>query len=177
MKQEPRDFSRGRFRKLFSRYLQSEIEEMHANNVCLNFIGDIKALSISLQKQIDSARNKTMNNTGLHLNIAVNYGGRAEITAAVQNIAQEIVDNKITVQDIDEQFIDDNLYTGQQPAVDLLLRTGGDMRISNFLLWQCAYAELFFTNYNWPEFTPENFVDIIREYQKRDRRFGGLNAE
>ncbi|WP_196594103.1 isoprenyl transferase [Pectinatus sottacetonis] len=162
--------------KLFSYYLDAEIDEMYRKNVHIDFIGGIKDLSLGLQEQIEKARKKTADNDGLHLNIAVNYGGRDEIVMAVKKLAQMASDKKINALDIDAKMFDDYLYTAHQPAVDLLIRTSGDMRISNFLLWQCAYAEFWFTKKNWPEFMPEDFIQAIMDYQKRDRKFGGLNV-
>ncbi|WP_196605338.1 isoprenyl transferase [Pectinatus haikarae] len=161
--------------KLFSVYLDSEVEEMDKNNVRLKFVGCLTELSGELQSQIKKGEKKTADNTGLGLNIAVNYGARDEIVMAARNIAQRVLSRDIEIKDINEQLLDDSLYTAQQPPVDLLIRTSGDMRISNFLLWQCAYAELWFTEKNWPEFMPEDFLRAINDYQKRDRRFGGLD--
>lgn len=163
--------------RLLSSYLDSEVDEMDRNNVKINFIGCVSALAELLQKKINDAQKKTASNTGLNLNIAVNYGGRDEIVRAVKSVAQMTIDNKISLSDIDEQLIDKNMYTAHQPPVDLLIRTSGDMRISNFLLWQCAYAEFWFTKKYWPGFMPEDLAEAISDYQKRDRRFGGLDAE
>lgn len=160
--------------KLFSHYLESEVEEMNKNNVRLDFIGDLSDLSVNLQEQIAAAEETTVGNTGLNLNIAVNYGGRDEIVTAAKNIAKQSVDGKIKWTDIDEKLFDDNLYTAHKPSVDLLIRTSGDIRISNFLLWQCAYAEFVFSAKNWPDFTPADFLAAIQDYQQRERRFGGL---
>lgn len=163
--------------KLFSYYLHSEIDEMNKNNVRLNFIGCLTELSGELQRQIRQGEAKTAANTGLNLNIAVNYGGRDELVMAVRDVAQKVLTKEIELDDIDEKMVDNSLYTAHKPPIDLLIRTGGDMRISNFLLWQCAYAEFWFTEKNWPEFTPEQFMRAIADYQKRDRRFGGLDNE
>lgn len=160
--------------KLFSYYLDSEVEEMNKNNVRLHFIGCLSELSQNLQKQIAAGEGKTAKNTGLTLNIAVNYGGRAEIVRAAKKLAYMAKTGEIKLEEIDEERFDANLYTAFMPPVDLLIRTSGDMRISNFLLWQCAYAELLFTDKNWPEFMPQDFLSAIKDYQKRDRRFGGL---
>jgi undecaprenyl diphosphate synthase len=108
------------------------------------------------------------------LNLAVNYGGRAEIVSAVQKIAQEVKEGTLSVEDITEEALSDRMYTAGLPDPDLLIRPSGDLRISNFLLWQLAYAEFWFTGINWPDFTSEVLLEAILEYQKRDRRFGGL---
>ena len=161
--------------KLFSYYLDSEIEEMNKNNVRLKVVGYVEKLSENLQKQVHNAEDRTAENTGLTLNVGVNYGGRDEIVMAVRKIAQMAAVGKVDASDVDEQMVDNNLYTAYQPPVDLLIRTGGDMRISNFLLWQCAYAELWFTEKNWPDFQPDDFAAAVQSYQTRDRRFGGLS--
>jgi len=159
---------------LFSEYLDNEINELHSNEVQIRFIGNTKALAPSLQRKIDYAQKLTTGNNGLILNIAVNYGGRAEIVRAVQTIAQKVLDNEISPQEITENTIQQQLYTPDIPDPDLLIRPSGDKRISNFLLWQSAYAELWFTNVNWPDFTAEHLVQAIFDFQQRDRRFGGL---
>ncbi|WP_196590268.1 isoprenyl transferase [Pectinatus frisingensis] len=161
--------------KLFSYYLDSEIEEMNKNNVRLKVVGYVEKLSENLQKQVYNAEDRTAENTGLTLNVGVNYGGRDEIVMAVRKIAQMAAAGKLDASAVDEQMVDNNLYTAYQPPVDLLIRTGGDMRISNFLLWQCAYAELWFTEKNWPDFKPDDFAAAVQSYQTRDRRFGGLS--
>lgn len=116
-------------------------------------------------------------NTGVQFNVAVNYGSRDEITRSVKIIAQKVMDQKLSVEDITEEIIDDNLYTGGQVPVDLVIRTSGDLRMSNFLLWQAAYAEFWFTEINWPDFTPDCFFQAVLDFQSRDRRFGGLSEK
>ena len=162
--------------KLFSDYLDSEIEELNENNVKLKFIGIIEGLSHSLQNKIKQAEMKTAKNTGLILNLAVNYGGRSEITLAVKKIAAKIKNNEISVDDINEEIINNHLYTSDLPDPDLLIRPSGDFRISNFLLWQLAYTEFWFSNVNWPNFSREHFIEAIKDFQKRDRRFGGIKT-
>ncbi|MGN0941655.1 MAG: isoprenyl transferase [Selenomonadaceae bacterium] len=159
---------------LFSDYLAEEINEIDEKNVKLHFLGRIDELSLALRNQARDAEKQTMNNTGLIFNVAMNYGGQDEITRAVQKIAAEIESGKIKSTEIDSSYIENNLDTAGLPPVDLLIRTSGDFRISNFLLWQAAYAEFWFTDVNWPEFTPEVFMKAISDYGKRDRRFGGL---
>ena len=123
---------------------------------------------------MDNAIRETKNNTGIILNLAINYGGQAEILQAVQRIAQEAKDGSLDVSAIDKQVFEDHLYTAGLPAPDLLIRPGGDLRISNFLLWQIAYAEIWITKTYWPDFTPDHLVEAILAYQGRERRFGGL---
>lgn len=159
---------------LLSDYLDNEINELHENDVKIQFIGIIDGLSPSLQQKIANAEQQTQNNQGLILNLAVNYGGRAEITRAMRLIAQQVADGKLKPSDIDDQTIHNYLYTNDLPDPDLLIRPSGDLRISNFLLWQLAYTEFWFTGVNWPDFKPQHLIDAIIEFQRRDRRFGGL---
>ncbi len=159
---------------LFSEYLDTNVDEMHENQVKIRFIGKIEELSELLYTKMKVAEEKTASNTGLVLNLAVNYGGRSEIVTAVQAIAREVSAGTMRAEDITEETISRHLFTGGLPDPDLLIRPSGDLRISNFLLWQSAYAEFSFTGINWPDFTPEVFLTAISEYQDRDRRFGGI---
>ncbi|MDR3563767.1 MAG: isoprenyl transferase [Negativicutes bacterium] len=159
---------------LFSEYLDNEIAELHDNGVQIRFIGQIDGLSKVLQNKMDHAHKMTAANNGLILNIAVNYGGRAEIIRAVQTIARDVLASRLDPSEITEATLKQHLYTLDLPDPDLLIRPSGDLRISNFLLWQSAYAELWFTNTNWPDFTVEHLIEAILDYQKRERRFGGL---
>ncbi|MEG6585918.1 isoprenyl transferase [Dendrosporobacter sp. 1207_IL3150] len=159
---------------LFSEYLDTEIEELHQNQVKIRFIGKIDELALNLQHKIENAQARTSENTGLILNLAVNYGGRAEITRAVKIIAEKVQTGELKIEDISDNTIQNNLFTGELPDPDLLIRPSGDLRISNFLLWQSAYSELWFTDINWPDFKPEHLVQAIIDFQKRDRRFGGI---
>ncbi len=151
---------------LLGQTLTNELDEIDKNNVVLSFIGDISKLNIKLQKILNNATEKTKNNTGVHLQIAFNYGARSEIVNAVQKIA----DNNI--KKISEDIISKYLYTANVPDPDMLIRTGGEMRISNFLLWQIAYSEIIVTKEFWPDFKKENFAECIIEYHNRNRRFG-----
>lgn len=160
--------------RLFSDYLDSEIEELHSKNVKIRFIGNLQGLSPFLQEKIIMAQERTGQNGGLSFNLAVNYGGRAELVRAVQQIATEAVAGTLPVNQISEQTISTHLYQPELAEVDLLIRPSGDYRISNFLLWQCAYAEFWFTPIHWPDFKPEHLLAAIRDFQKRERRFGGL---
>lgn len=154
-------------------YINSFLKEADKQNIRLKILGDISILSKGLQKSINKAIEITKNNTGLTLNIAFNYGGRPEITRAMKNIAQEIKENKIDVEDINEELISNHLYTAGQPDPDLLIRTSKELRTSNFLPWQLVYTEFYFPDKHWPEFGEEDLLEAIRVYQKRNRRFGG----
>ena len=159
---------------LLADYLDNEINELHQNNVQIRFIGRIDELAPSLQKKIEKAQAHTAHNTGLILNLAVNYGGRAELLRAVKIIAEKAVHKELEPQDINDSIIEENLYTAGLPAPDLLIRPSGDYRISNFLLWQMAYTEFWFTDINWPDFKPVHLVQAVYEFQQRERRFGGI---
>lgn len=160
--------------ELLSRYLTNEIDEFNENNVQVRFIGSRQGLPDIVQRKMDHAVETTKNNTGIILNLAINYGGQAEILHAVRTIAAEAAAGSLDVADIDNKVIEEHLYTNGLPAPDLLIRPGGDLRISNFLLWQIAYAEIWTTKAFWPEFTPDHLVEAILSYQGRERRFGGL---
>lgn len=159
---------------LFSEYIEKEKMEMHEKNVRIRFIGRTDDFSPTIQKQIQGAVNLMKNNTGVKFNIAADYGGQDEIIRAAQNLARKVADGEISAEQISASVFEDELDTVGQPPVDLLIRTGGDQRISNFLLWQSAYAELWFTNTQWPDFTPEEFISALKDFGKRDRRFGGV---
>lgn len=159
---------------LFSTYLTADIDELDENNVQLRFLGQIEELSSTLCRKFRDAQQRTADNTGLIFNAAINYGGRAEVLRAVKAIAQDVKDGIQPIEDITENSIQQRLYTADLPDVDLLIRSSGDFRISNFLLWQSAYAELWFTDVNWPDFTPEYLLQALQDFQQRERRFGGL---
>lgn len=160
---------------LLDTYLTEEIEEFNRNNIKVVFSGEIECLSAKLQLKVQNTIAKTAQNTGLILNLAINYGGRAEILQAVKRILVDSQAGKLASCDLTEKKFAQYLYTADLPDVDLLIRPGGDVRISNFLLWQIAYAEIWLTDKYWPEFTAELFIEAIKDFQKRDRRFGGLN--
>ena len=160
--------------ELLSRYLTNEIQDFNDNNVQVRFIGSRDGLPEVVRQKMDHAIEETKNNTGIILNLAINYGGQAELLHAVKSIAAEAVAGSLDVAKIDNQVVEDHLYTAGLPAPDLLIRPGGDLRISNFLLWQIAYAEIWTTKTYWPDFTPDHLVDAILAYQGRERRFGGL---
>lgn len=159
---------------LFSEYLDNEIDELHQNHVKINFIGKIDELAVALQHKIENAQARTLHNDGLVLNLAVNYGGRAEITRAVQIITKKVAAGALKPEEITDNTIQEHLYTAALPDPDLLIRPSGDLRISNFLLWQSAYAEFWFTDIQWPDFKPKHLIEAIVDYQERDRRFGGV---
>lgn len=149
-------------------YLKSEIESMIKNQISFRILGDISRFPKEVQDEIANVCNKTKDNTGLVLNIALNYGARQEIIKAFKSLYENKIDNPT------EEDISNSLYTKGLPDPDLLIRTSGEMRISNFLLWQIAYAEIYITNVLWPDFSEEEFYKAILEYQKRDRRFGSI---
>ena len=142
-------------------------------NIKINVLGRIAELPKDLQDQIHKIEEKTKNNTGLVLNICFNYGGRDEIVTATKNIAQKVLDGELKIEDINEKLFSNYLYTANQPDPDLLIRTSGEERISNFLPWQISYSEFVFTDKLWPEFNEQEFLNSIQIYQKRTRRFGG----
>ena len=160
--------------ELLSRYLTNESDEFNENNVQVRFIGSREGLPEIVKQKMDHAIEATKGNTGIILNLAINYGGQAEILHAVRSIAAEAAAGKLAVEDIDNKVVEDHLYTQGLPAPDLLIRPGGDLRISNFLLWQIAYAEIWTTKTFWPDFTPDHLVEAILAFQGRERRFGGL---
>ncbi|KID57645.1 UDP pyrophosphate synthase [Pseudoalteromonas luteoviolacea] len=158
--------------ELFLFVLSKEVKKLHKNNVKLNIIGDISKFPTSLQDKVHDAHALTGQNTGLQLNIAANYGGRWDIVNAAQTLAEKIQSGELGVTDITEDALTNNMSMADQSPLDLLIRTGGDYRISNFLLWQAAYAELYFTETLWPDFNEEAFSEAIACYISRERRFG-----
>lgn len=157
---------------LLQNYLDGFSKRANLENIKVKILGDITVLSQEMQKSILNCIERTKNNTGVTFNIALNYGGRNEIVKAVKDIAQEVKDNKIQIENINEQLISSKLYTTGQPDPDLVIRTSGEMRLSNFLPWQVVYSEFLFIDKNWPEFTEEDLDNAIVEYQKRTRKFG-----
>ena len=163
--------------KLFSEYLEKEIAEMDSENVRIDFIGRLDGLSPALQKQIDDARRRTVNNTGVKFTVGVNYGGQDEMVRAVQSLAQDVKNGSLDPENIDSKLLESRLDTKDLPPVDLVIRTSGDIRLSNFLIWQTAYAEFWFTDTNWPDFTKDDLAKALLDFSQRDRRFGGLNKK
>jgi undecaprenyl diphosphate synthase len=163
--------------RLLRYYLKQELPDLQKNDIRLQAIGRLEALPPQVRRELDSAVDATSANRGLLVNLAINYGGRAEIVDAVNAILDMArLDGSLGSLKLDEDLIAGNLYTATSPDPDLLIRTSGEMRISNFLLWQIAYAELFVTETLWPDFTRTDLLRAVFEYQKRDRRYGGLSA-
>lgn len=157
---------------LLQNYLDDFSKRVNTENIRIKVLGDITKLNTGLQKSINNAIERTKNNTGTTFNIALNYGGRDEIVKAVTNIAKNIKENTIKIEDINEQLISDNLYTNEIPDPDLLIRTSGEMRLSNFLPWQLVYSEFLFVEKHWPDFNENDLDEAIYEYNKRNRKFG-----
>lgn len=158
---------------LLLEYFTSEIDELDEKNVCIRILGDKDGLPVPQRDALIAAETRTARNTGLKLNIAINYGGRAEIVRAARMLAQKAAAGEITPEDIDENAFAAALYTHDLPDVDLLIRTSGEMRLSNFLLYQCAYAEMEFPTVLWPDFSLADYHAALEAFAARDRRFGG----
>jgi undecaprenyl diphosphate synthase len=158
--------------ELFVSTLQSEVASLHKQNVRVRFIGECRAFSEKLQKKIQNAKMLTKNNTGLQLNIAVNYGGRWDIAEACKKIVSKIQLGELQIDDINAELIDEYVCLHQLPEPDLFIRTGGEMRVSNFLIWQLAYTEFYFTDVLWPDFKAEDFSTALNWFAGRQRRFG-----
>ncbi len=154
-------------------FLASDTEEMVEKNVQFRVLGDKAGLPELQRRELERAEERMAGNTGMHLNIAINYGGRAELVRAARELAGLVKEGRLNPEDITEQLLSDHLYTAGQPDVDLLIRTSGEMRLSNFLLYQNAYAEFVFPTALWPDFTVEEYDRALEAYMKRDRRFGG----
>jgi undecaprenyl diphosphate synthase len=157
--------------------IRNEIDELHKNNVRLTLIGHLTDLPDDPLKGLMEGVEKTSQNTGLNLNLALSYGGRVEILDATRAIAKDVLEGRIGLDDIDEKLFSDYLYTRGMPDPDLLIRTSGELRISNFLLWQMAYTEIYVTETFWPDFRNKELLLAIREYQKRERRFGKTSEQ
>lgn len=157
---------------LLGETIKNELKEMHENGVVINFIGDLTKLSSKLQEILAHAVEVTKNNTGVHLQIAFNYGSRDEIVHAAKLIAEKVKNGNIRPEEITEKMISQNLYTKDIPDPDLLIRTGGEMRVSNYLLWQIAYSEFLVTKRYWPEFDKNALSEAIIEFNHRQRRYG-----
>ena len=155
--------------------LEKERINLIDNGIKLNVIGDIEALNDKPKSKLKSIISETKNNKKLNLNLAISYGSKQEIVNAIREVSNKVKNNIISVKNIDENIINEHLYTRNLPNVDLLIRTGGEKRVSNFLLWQIAYAEMYFTDVLWPDFKREDFLDALEDYQKTERRFGKIN--
>lgn len=157
--------------------LRKELNTLVKNNIKLNTIGNIENLPEKAQTELSEVIEKTKNNTSLTLTLALSYGSREEIVNVIRNISKKVVNNQLAIEEINENIINNHLYTFSLPDVDLLIRTSGEKRISNFLLWQIAYAELYFTDTLWPDFRKENLFKAIVNYQQRERRFGKTSQQ
>ena len=163
--------------KILVRSLKKELKTLQDNNIRLNTIGNLEKLPKSAQKELLDVIDKTKNNSRMTLTLALSYGSREEIVNAVKNISNKVKNNIISIDSIDDSIINEHLYTQNLPEVDLLIRTSGEHRISNFLLWQIAYAELYFTDILWPDFKEQDLYEAIISYQKRERRFGKTSEQ
>ena len=157
---------------LMMNYLESYSKRADSENIKVQILGNRQGLSDKMNDLIEKCMERTKDNTGITFNIALNYGGRDEILGAVKNIAEKIQNNEMKIEDITEQTISDNLYTKGQPDPDLLIRTSGEIRLSNFLPWQLVYSEFVFVDKTWPDFSEKDLDEAIEEYQKRNRKFG-----
>ncbi|MFO7885709.1 MAG: isoprenyl transferase [Desulfobacteraceae bacterium] len=160
--------------RLLKKFSVSERAEFIEKNIRLDVIGQKERLPEDVRKELDITIDETRHNTRLAVNLALSYGGREEITRAAIRLAKDISNGRLMPEKICEKDLSDHLYTKGMPDPDILIRTSGEMRLSNFLLWQAAYAEIFFTETLWPDFTKNEFIDILKEYQTRDRRFGRI---
>ena len=163
--------------ELFALSLKQQAKRLHKNNIRLQIIGDISKFSDSLQKQIAQAQQLTTNNTGLIINIAANYGGRWDITQAVQKVAEQVASGDLQAEDITEDMIGAELTTASIVEPDLFIRTGGEERVSNFMLWQMAYTEFYFSKTLWPDFDSEQLDNAISSFNDRERRFGKTSEQ
>lgn len=163
--------------ELFFTVLGSEVKTLHKHNIKLKIIGDTNAFSARLQKKITEAETLTANNSGLVLNVAANYGGHWDITQATKTLASLVKADQLEIEDITAQRVTETLSLGELPPVDLMIRTGGDHRISNFLLWQLAYAELYFSDVLWPDFNGDEFQRALDIFSGKERRFGQTSEQ
>nr|WP_315173512.1 isoprenyl transferase [uncultured Flavobacterium sp.] len=163
--------------KVLINALKKEVDTLQNNNIKLNAIGNLELLPKTAQKQLLEVINLTKDNTLMTLTLALSYGSREELTNAVRIISEKVKNNIISIDAIDDSIINEHLYTHNLPDVDLVIRTSGEHRISNFLLWQIAYAELYFTDILWPDFKEEDLYEAILSYQKRERRFGKTSEQ
>ena len=160
--------------KLMVHYLDNYKKLLGGEDIRIRIIGKRDGLSEEIRKKIDVVEENTKNNSKITMNIALNYGGREDIVNAVKNIASQVKDGSLGVDDINEDIVANNLYTYYMPDPDLIIRPSGELRLSNFLLWQSAYSELWFADINWPDFTKNDFLKAIADYQRRNRRYGGV---
>lgn len=162
---------------LLIEYLKKELKELHENNVVVNYVGNVEKLPQKAQQALVDAWELTKNNSGVQMNLALNYGGREEIIQGVRNLLKAVGEGEFSMSDLSEESFKDFLYTKGQPDPELIIRPSGELRLSNFLLYQGAYSELWFNQIFWPDFTEEHLRMAILDYQRRDRRFGGIKSE
>jgi undecaprenyl diphosphate synthase len=167
----------GTLMKLLVETLRDEFEDLLNNNIKLNAIGNLSLLPVNVQKELKDIIFETSNNSGMTLTLALSYGSRQELINAVKEISLKVKNDLIDVEKIDDSLIKNNLYNPNLPDVDLLIRTSGEKRISNFLLWQIAYSELYFTDIYWPDFDENEFINALIEFKKRERRFGKTSKQ
>ncbi|GKX66301.1 isoprenyl transferase [Inconstantimicrobium mannanitabidum] len=160
--------------KLLVEYLKNEFKELNENGVVINHIGDITRLPQNCQDELNKAYENTKNNTGVVLNLALNYGGRDEIIRGIKNIYKKVQKGEINIDSINGSTFSNYLYTANMPDPDIIIRPSGEQRLSNFMLWQCAYSEFWYSDINWPDFNEKDLEKAICDYQQRDRRFGGI---
>lgn len=160
--------------KLPQEYLQKELRNLMEKNIIIRALGDLQSLPSKTLKSVENSVNATKDNTGMILNFAINYGARSEIINAVKKISSQVKDGSVHEEEITEDLFNSYLYTSDLPDPDLLIRPSGELRLSNFLLWQSAYTELWFSDVLWPDFTREHFLQAMLDYQKRERRYGGI---
>jgi undecaprenyl diphosphate synthase len=160
--------------RMLRRYIRLEIDEIHRQNIRFQAIGRTDSLAGNVQREIDRATERTASNTGMVLSVALNYGGRTEIVDAARAAMQRLLDEGKPVDELTEERIERELYTRGLPELDLLVRTSGELRLSNFLLWQTAYSEIYVTETLWPDFRRADLFEAVLDFQRRDRRFGGL---
>lgn len=161
---------------LLVEFFKKEIDELNRNKVKINVLGDINLLPPKSKNSIINAISLTKNNKGLILNVAINYGGRDEIITGIKNFYEDVINNNYKIEDLNENIFSNYLYTSGQDEPDLIIRTSGELRLSNFLIWQCAYSELWFSDVFWPDFSQEEYYHAIYDYQQRKRKFGGINS-
>ncbi len=163
--------------RLMVKSLKNETDELHTNNIKLTSIGDVKSLPEIVQRGLEAAKLKTAHNSKMILNLALSYSGRWELVEAVKTISTEVKNDKIKPEEIDEEIISCHLSTSGMPEPDLLIRSGGEFRISNFLLWQIAYSEIYISGLLWPDFKCKHLLEAVKDYQKRERRFGQVSEQ
>ncbi|HHV63508.1 MAG TPA: isoprenyl transferase [Peptococcaceae bacterium] len=159
---------------LLKEYIKKELDELHAKNVQIRVFGNLSQLPEDVQKAVIAACEKTKNNTGLNFCLALNYGGRAELIQAVKKVIQDVQNGLVQPENINERFFENYLYTSGCPDPEMIIRTSGEMRLSNFLLWQAAYSEIIIVKEYWPDFNEKSLLEAIWAFQQRERRFGGI---